>query len=66
MQIIVNGQNYQVEDRSTLHDLINELKCQNSNIAIAINQKLVPRSDYPYVWLAENDKIEIVTAFQGG
>lgn len=66
MQIIINGQNYQIADRVTLHDLVNELKCTDDKIAIAVNYKVVPRSSYLNFWLSENDKIEIVTAFQGG
>lgn len=66
MQITINGQNYQFANKLTLHDLINDLKCNNGNIAIAVNQKLIPRGSYLNVWLAENDTIEIVTAFQGG
>ena len=66
MQIKINGQNSQIANRITLHDLINELKCMNGNIAVAVNYKVIPKSDYLNVWLAENDKVEIVTAFQGG
>lgn len=66
MQIILNGQNYQVKDRITIHDLVIDLKCKDGNIAIAINGKLVPKSSHLHTWLAENDKLEIVTAFQGG
>jgi thiamine biosynthesis protein ThiS len=66
MQITINGQNYPIADRITLHDLINELKCMGGNIAVAVNYKVIPKSNYLNVWLDENDKVEIVTAFQGG
>jgi thiamine biosynthesis protein ThiS len=66
MQIILNGKSYQIGERITLHELINEVKCTNTNFAIAVNLTMIPRSRYHETWLQENDKVEIVSAFQGG
>lgn len=66
MQIILNGNSYNLQERMTLHDLVNELKCNNGSIAIALNQNVIPKTKYLDIWLKEHDKVEIVTAFQGG
>lgn len=67
MNIILNGKPHSTQDRITIHDLIDTLKRNNStNFAIAVNFAIVSRSRYHEFWLNENDKVEIVTAFQGG
>lgn len=66
MQIILNNKSYSTQDKITLHDLIKELNCSNVNIAIAVNLAIVPYSNYHEFCLNANDKVEIVTAFQGG
>lgn len=35
-------------------------------IAVAVNEEVVPRDDWPRWPLADGDRIEIVTAVQGG
>jgi sulfur carrier protein len=66
MRIILNGNIYQTQDRITLHELVTELKCNNKNIAVAVNQSIIPQGNYLGLWLYDNDKVEILTAFQGG
>ncbi len=66
MQIILNGNYYNLSERQTLHDLVQILKCDYNNIAIAINQTIIPKSKYLDIWLNDNDQVEIVTAYQGG
>lgn len=66
MQIILNGDIYYTSERITLHELVNELKVENTNFAIAVNFNMIPRSCYHETWLEKNDKVEIVAAFQGG
>lgn len=67
MNIILNGNTYSTQDRITIHELIHLLNSNSAtNFAIAVNFAIVPRSRYHEFWLNENDKVEIVTAFQGG
>jgi sulfur carrier protein len=35
-------------------------------IAVAVNEEVVPRDDWPYRQLTTGDVVEIVTAVQGG
>ncbi len=66
MQIILNNNLYNTQDKITLNELVKELNCKRNNIAIAVNLSVIPQSDYNDYALNENDKVEIVTAFQGG
>ncbi len=66
MQIILNGTKHIIEERTTLHDLTSTLNILNSKIAIAVNDDIIPKSHYLNTWLNDNDRVEIVTAFQGG
>ena len=66
MQIILNGKPYFLENALTLDDLVKKLNCQVGSIAIAVNQNIIPHANYLEYWLAQNDQVEIVTAFQGG
>jgi sulfur carrier protein len=66
MQIILNGTKHIIEERITIHDLISTLNIVNNKIAIAVNDDIIPKSRYLNTWLNENDKVEIVIAFQGG
>ncbi|MDQ5920664.1 MAG: ThiS family [Pseudomonadota bacterium] len=66
ISIILNGISYSLQERTTLHDLLNNLGFNKGNIAIAINNNIIPKAKYLEVWLQENDKVELVTAFQGG
>jgi sulfur carrier protein len=66
MQIILNGNIHPLNNRTTLHDLVSSLNCNNGKIAVAVNQNIIPRSSYLNTWLDDGDRVEIVTAFQGG
>lgn len=66
ISIILNGTSYSLQEQTTLHDLLNHLGYNKEHIAIAVNNNIIPKAKYLEVWLQENDKVELVTAFQGG
>ncbi|MDQ6522713.1 sulfur carrier protein ThiS [Nocardioides sp. LHD-245] len=37
-----------------------------AGVAVAVNEEVVPRGDWPVRRLAEGDVVEVVTAVQGG
>ena len=41
-------------------------KIKNQNIAVAVNMKIVTRSEWKSFRVEKNDKIEIVSPFPGG
>jgi len=64
--IQINGESREVEDRSTLSDLVAELSLAPSRIAIELNRLVVRRDKWAQTTLAEGDRIEIVHFVGGG
>ena len=63
MHVTVNGEPHAVEPGTTLADLVGGT-CRGT--AAAVNSVVVPRSSYDATPLADGDRVEIVTAVQGG
>jgi len=66
MNILVNGNNQQVDDDLTAAQLVENLGLQGKRIAMEVNQEIVPRSSYESFQLSENDRVEIINAVGGG
>ncbi len=66
MKLTINGEDREILQSQNLEDLIRELDIQAPNIAMALNQQVVPRSKYASTPIQENDQIEIVHAVGGG
>ena len=66
MNITINGKPQQLEQVSTIADLIRFLGYQDKRIAIERNGVIVPKSRHQVTALAENDELEIVVAVGGG
>ncbi len=66
MKLTINGESREILQSQNLEDLISELDIQAPNIAMALNQQVVPRSKYATTPIQENDQIEIVHAVGGG
>ncbi|MFR9602748.1 MAG: sulfur carrier protein ThiS [Rikenellaceae bacterium] len=65
MNIVVNNQTHTIKSQ-TLVGLIEELSIETLGVAIALNNKVVPRAEWSEVSLADGDKIVIVSAVFGG
>jgi len=66
MEITVNGEIKIVESES-LSLLINNLLGEKTNgIAIAVNQDIIPKSNWQSSTLKEKDSVLIIKATQGG
>lgn len=77
MEIILNGQAKQIAATYTVGQLVSELFSaaaqgapaqggSGKGIAVAINQSVIPKSDWPIRRLSPNDQITLITATQGG
>ena len=66
MQIYVNGEAKQVDERITIAELVSLLDLVNQRIAIEVNQELVLRSTFDSHRLTSGDRVEIVHAIGGG
>jgi sulfur carrier protein len=67
MEIMLNGQATQVVAPYTVDQLISEFfRGSGKGIAVAINQSIVPKSDWSSRKLSPDDQITLITATQGG
>ena len=67
MEIIVNNKPHSFKKKLNIQELLNQLKLPSQEgIAVAINQAVVPKTEWSDVQLADQDKVMIITATQGG
>jgi sulfur carrier protein len=64
--VSVNGTSRDVERGSTLGQLVATLTAAPSGVAAAVNEAVVPRGQWPTRELADGDRVEVLTAVQGG
>lgn len=66
MYIKVNNETQEVSDKTTLENLIKNLKIPTNGIAIAINNSVVKRTEWSSKLLQSQDDILIIKSTQGG
>ena len=66
IKFILNDKEELIEQNSSLLLLIKRKKIQERNIAIEVNQKIIPKSEWNDFKIKQNDIIEVVTAIGGG
>ena len=66
MQLIVNGAARDVTGPADLASVVREVSDRECGIAVAVNREVSPRSDWTRTVLTEGDRIDVVTAVQGG
>jgi thiamine biosynthesis protein ThiS len=66
MNIIVNGAEHRHAGTGRLADLLDELKAVPGQVAIMVNERIIPKDQREGVRLAEGDRVEIITFMGGG
>ncbi|WP_028811433.1 sulfur carrier protein ThiS [Streptomyces flavidovirens] len=66
MTISVNGETREVVPGTTLGALVATLTRAPSGVAAALNETVVPRGQWDSTALGDGDRIEVLTAVQGG
>jgi sulfur carrier protein len=64
--VTVNGEARSFDDGATVADLVAAVAPSPKGIAVAVNADLVPRSAWAATPLTDRDRIELLTAAQGG
>ncbi|WP_416873440.1 sulfur carrier protein ThiS [Kitasatospora sp. SC0581] len=64
--LTVNGEPRRVPATTTLAELVASVSAANTGVAAALNEAVVPRGSWPGTALGSGDRIEILTAVQGG
>ncbi|MEA3497542.1 MAG: sulfur carrier protein ThiS [Campylobacterota bacterium] len=66
MKLIINGENKDVDDNSTLQQIITDLQIEDKVMAAAVNMDIVKKEDWVNFIPKENDKLELLQFVGGG
>ncbi|WP_326649374.1 MULTISPECIES: sulfur carrier protein ThiS [unclassified Streptomyces] len=64
--VSVNGETRELATGTTLDALVTALTAARSGVAAAVNETVVPRSRWTGTRLGDGDRVEVLTAVQGG
>ena len=64
--VTLNGEPRDLPDGSTVAQAVAELTAAPSGVAAALNETVVPRAQWSSTALSEGDRVEVLTAVQGG
>jgi sulfur carrier protein len=64
--IVVNGQQRDVAAGTSVEDVVATLTPLRSGVAVALNDSVVPRAAWATTLLDDDDRLEVLTAVQGG
>ncbi|AXI86302.1 sulfur carrier protein ThiS [Actinospica acidiphila] len=64
--VTVNGEPREVPPGTALDLVVRSLTAAPSGVAAALNETVVPRAQWPATPLSEGDRVEVLTAVQGG
>jgi thiamine biosynthesis protein ThiS len=65
-EISVNGQTRVLTSGTTVSDLVSSLTRRSEGCAVAVNDLVVPKSNWSVHTVEPGDRVEILTAVQGG
>ena len=66
MQITVNGQSREAADGLSLAELVRQISDRSTGSAVAVNGEVVPRGSWSGTSVQPGDRVDVVTAVQGG
>ena len=68
MDLRVNGESKTFDDSANLASLLKEMDVRHdaTGVAVALNDVVIPRAEWPMTPIASGDTIEIIRAVQGG
>lgn len=66
MFVWINGERHQLTHGACVLDALEVLGVPRSGVAVAVDGAVVPRADWLRYALAEDERVEVLTAVQGG
>lgn len=66
MKVIVNGQARDLPDGSTVASVVAEVTEAAAGVAVALNDEVVRRGAWDATAVRDADRLEVLTAVQGG
>ncbi|SBT47749.1 sulfur carrier protein ThiS [Micromonospora auratinigra] len=66
MRLTVNGAGRELPGGTTVAELVATVTDQRRGLAVAVNGEVVPRGGWPATVLRPGDRVEVLSAAQGG
>lgn len=66
MRVTVNGETRELPDESTVANVVALVTTAARGVAVAVNEEVVSRTEWERTAVREADRVEILTAVQGG
>ncbi|SDY76521.1 sulfur carrier protein ThiS [Micromonospora pattaloongensis] len=66
MELTVNGVGRAVPAGATVAEIVAGVTAETRGVAVAVNGEVVPRGGWPDAVLRDGDRVEVLTAAQGG
>ncbi|QYC40610.1 sulfur carrier protein ThiS [Nonomuraea coxensis DSM 45129] len=66
MMVQINGAAHEVADGTTVAQAVRALTAATTGVAVAVNDEVVTRGAWETTALRERDRVEVLTAVQGG
>lgn len=66
MNVMINGAAHELPDGTTVAQAVRELTTATTGVAVAVNDEVVTRGTWESTALADSDRVEVLTAVQGG
>ncbi len=66
MNVIINGTARQVTRGGTVRDAVRLVTAAATGVAAAVNDEVVSRTAWDSTLLSDGDRVEVLTAVQGG
>ncbi|KAB8192829.1 sulfur carrier protein ThiS [Nonomuraea phyllanthi] len=66
MIVTINGAAHEVADGTTVAQAVRTLTAATTGVAVAVNDEVVTRSSWETTALSDRDRVEVLTAVQGG
>jgi sulfur carrier protein len=66
MNVTINGAAHELPAGATVEQAVRRLTEAPSGVAVAVNDEVVPRGAWGSTALGEADRVEVLTAVQGG
>ncbi|MFI0416971.1 sulfur carrier protein ThiS [Spongiactinospora sp. 9N601] len=66
MKVTINGSPYDLPEGATVANAVTALTTATSGVAVALNEEVITRGAWESTALSERDRVEVLTAVQGG
>lgn len=66
MKVTINGAAHELPDGTTVAQAVHALTTATTGVAVAVNDEVVTRGTWESTALADSDRVEVLTAVQGG